>query len=52
MTEDDLDRVYEVREQIETAITALVNKMLAAEKPEVDELVRTQLTENYRFWKT
>jgi DNA-binding GntR family transcriptional regulator len=53
MTEDELDQVHELREQIEAAVTKLVGKMLAdAKVPEkIEDLVRTQLTENYRFWK-
>jgi predicted transcriptional regulator len=51
MNEEDFDRVYELREKIEEAITKLVNKALENEKRDVENLVRVQLTENYRFWK-
>ena len=51
MTEAQLDQVYEVREKIEKAITDLVNEMTKNLDSEVDELIRMQLTENYRFWR-
>jgi hypothetical protein len=53
MTEEQLDLVYEVRQRIERAITALVRKELLKQPltPAQDDLIRTQLTENYRFWE-
>jgi hypothetical protein len=53
MTETELDLVYEVKEKIEEAISALVNKILVKHRltDEQDHLIRTQLTESYRFWK-
>lgn len=51
MTEEELDQVSKVREQIEMAITAVVDRATAKLPPHVDELVRTQLGENYRFWR-
>lgn len=53
MTEEELDRVYEVREVIELIVTEFVTAFLekAELTPEQDDLIRIQLTENYRFWK-
>ncbi len=51
MTEEQLERVHERKEAISTSVTALVAQMLEGENPEVEYLVRTQLTEQYRFWK-
>lgn len=53
MTEEELDVVYEVRERIEKAVSIIVDAGLEMQPltPEQDELIRMQLTENYRFWK-
>jgi len=53
MTEQELDQVLFVREMIEEEVTRLVTAMLDPTKltPKQDELIRMQLTENYRFWK-
>jgi L-lactate utilization protein LutC len=51
MSEEDLDLTHEVKERISAAVTELVNKMTAQLPEHIDELVRTQLTESYRFWR-
>lgn len=51
MTEAELDHVYELREKIEAAVKALVDEALKNETAEIDDLVRMQMTENFRFWK-
>jgi hypothetical protein len=51
VTEEQLDEVHRLKEEISRAVTALVNKMTKGIDPEIDELVRTQLTEQYRFWR-
>ena len=50
-TEDELDLVHEVKERISAAVTELVNTMTVDLPEHVDDLVRTQLTEQYRFWR-
>jgi len=53
MTEEDYDRISEVKEALSRKITKLVNDTLAKAKvtPEQEDVIRTQLTEEYRFWK-
>lgn len=45
------ERAFEVREDLYEKVHDLVDRVLAVETPEVQELVRTQLTESFRFWK-
>ncbi len=51
MTEEQLDRVFDLKEHIWLVVHDLVDKMCEGEDPEVEALVRTQLTEQFRFWK-
>ena len=51
MTEEDLDRVHELMELLFDKVHALVDAELNGEDPEVEDLVRLQMTERFRFWK-
>lgn len=51
-TEEDLDKVHEVKERIDEAVMALVDQMTADLPAHIDDLVRAQLTESFRFWRT
>lgn len=51
MSEEDMDRVYELRRTIEKDIRNVLSRVLRGAKPEVEDLVRTQLGEQFRFWK-
>jgi len=51
MNEDELDRVYDLIDQLYLQVHALVDATLANENPEVEDLVRTKMTEEFRFWK-
>jgi hypothetical protein len=51
MTEDQLDEVYEKMDLIHDTVHALVDKILTNSDPEVEDLVRLKLTEEFRFWK-
>ena len=51
MTEDQLDEVYEKMDLIYDTVHALVDKILTNSDPEVENLVRLKLTEEFRFWK-
>jgi len=50
MTEDQLDQVFELTERISNDIHALLIAELSGVDPEVEELVRTKLGEEFRFW--
>ena len=45
------ERIIELDTKISDAVTELVNKMLVGVDPDIEEEVRTRLTEQYRFWK-
>lgn len=51
MTEDQLDEVYEKIDLIHNAVHTLVDRILKDSDPEVEDLVRLTLTEEFRFWK-
>lgn len=51
MTEEDLDRVHELKNELWTKVHDLVDEHLKDEKPEVAEEVREQMTEQFRFWE-
>lgn len=51
MTEEDIDRVHQLKEELWNKIHDLVDENLKGEKPEVEDLVRLQMTETFRFWK-
>ena len=52
MTEEELNKVFEVRARIEKAIGIIVNAGLKLEllTQDQEDLIRMQLTEEYRFW--
>ena len=51
MTEDDLDRVHDLKTKLWTEVHVLVDAALASETPAVADLVRVQLHEQFRFWR-
>jgi hypothetical protein len=51
MNKDELDRVYDLIDQLYLQVHALVDATLAKENPEVEDLVRTKMNEEFRFWK-
>jgi hypothetical protein len=51
MNEDELDRVYDLIDQLYLQVHALVDATLSNENLEVENLVRTKMTEEFRFWK-
>jgi hypothetical protein len=51
MSEEDLDRVHELVELLFDKVHDLVDDELSGEDPEVEDLVRLQMTEQFRFWK-
>ncbi len=50
-TEEQSERVFDLKENIWEAVHDLVDKMCEGEDTEVEWLVRLQLTEEFRFWK-
>jgi len=51
MTYEDIDIVDAYREAIACSVRTLVDEMTRNLTPEQDELVRIQLTEQFRFWR-
>lgn len=51
LTDEDHDRVHGLYRALDESFHEVLNGVLAKEKPEVDELVRTMLHEQFRFWK-
>lgn len=51
MTEGQYEVAHEIRERLEEAITELVRKRLEGLPSEVEDHIRTLMTENYRFWR-
>jgi hypothetical protein len=51
LTEAEHERVIETVNQIDRAVHDLVDKMTKDLPPDLDELVRTHLTEQFRFWR-
>lgn len=51
MTSDQLDQVHAKKEEISKKVSILVNALTKDLDPEIDRLVRLQLTESYRFWR-
>jgi hypothetical protein len=45
------DEVYELKKQIWSAVHDLVDAMTADIDPEIDDEIRQQLTEEFRFWR-
>lgn len=46
------DQVYAAQARIAGRVTNLVDELTSGLTPAQEELVRTLLTENYRFWET
>jgi hypothetical protein len=46
----DWDKVHELKEQLDTKIHKLINRVLAGHPEPVTEMVRLQLSEQFRFW--
>ena len=51
MTEDELDQVHEIREKISERVHMLVDEMTRGLPADIDDLVRLQLNEDFRFWR-
>ena len=51
LTEKQSARVHELKELLWTRVHDLLDEFLVDEDPEVSDLVRTQMTEQSRFWK-
>jgi hypothetical protein len=51
MTEEQGNKVAELKTKLYFAIHELLNTTLAAEEREVNLEVRQQLTEEFRFWE-
>lgn len=51
LTPEDNDRAHGLYRALDEAFHEILNGALKNEKPEVDELVRTKLHEQFRFWK-
>jgi hypothetical protein len=51
MTEDQLDQIYELREQLWEKVHDLVDAHLEGVDEEIAEDVRDHMTETFRFWK-
>jgi hypothetical protein len=51
MTEEQYERVAELKAEIWNAVTAVVDDLCKGEDPEVEGMVRFQLTEQFRFWR-
>jgi len=51
LTEEQHERAADIKDELEAALKKLVNKRLVSEHPNVEDLVRTLLTEQMRFWK-
>jgi len=52
LNEEQGDQAHELKEAIWDAVHALVDKMTEGVDPEVDDLIRVQLAEDFRFWRT
>lgn len=51
MDTDQLERVYELKEEISDFISDYLNEKTKHISAEEDELLRTQLQEQFRFWR-
>jgi len=51
MTHDEGVEVAKLKDAIWEAVHELVDTMTRKVRPEIDEAVRQQLTEQFRFWR-
>jgi len=51
MNENELGRVYDLIDELYDQVHDLVDATLINENPEVENLVRIKMTEEFRFWK-
>lgn len=51
MCEEELNQVYEIKEKLYHKLHEIVNQESMYLTPEQEDLLRTQLHENFRFWK-
>jgi hypothetical protein len=51
LTPKQSDEAYELKEQIWSAVHDLVDTMTTDIDPEIDDEIRQQLTEEFRFWR-
>lgn len=47
----ELDEVHRLKQEISKQVKTLVKELLKDASPRVEELVRTQLTDEFRFWR-
>lgn len=50
-SEEEWDKVYDLKDRISEAVDKLVNEMTKDVPKDVDTDVRVMLTEEYRFWR-
>lgn len=51
MTSDQMEQVHDICEQLWTQIHNTVDHALTGVDPEVQDLVRLRMTEQFRFWQ-
>ncbi len=51
MTEDKLNEVHKLKELISKQVHELVDRMCTYCDEDVEQLIRTQLNDEFRFWK-
>lgn len=51
MSESDFDKVEEIKNKIWKEVHDLVDANLVNTSPEIEEMIREQLTEQFRFWR-
>jgi len=49
--ESDGERAHRIKEELWGEVHDLVDKKLAGESPAIEDAVREQMTEQFRFWK-
>lgn len=50
-SEEEWDQVQELKDKISDAVEALVDDMTKDVSSNIDAAVRTQLSEQFRFWR-
>ena len=51
LSEEEWDQVHDLESAICVEVAKVVSKRLAGCSEEVEDVVRTRLTEGFRFWK-
>lgn len=50
MTEDEADKIFDLKEQLWDLVHDVVSHHLEGEDINIDQEVRQQMTEDFRFW--